>query len=104
MKNQEFKIAAFYQFTPMVHLEELQSNLRELLESLSVRGTILLAKEGINGTVAGSNKSMDEFELFLKKKKLLNELNFKISLSLIILETLSMSLYSNTILMHSSAS
>ena len=79
MKNQEYKIAAFYQFTPMVNLKELQSNLRKLLESLSVKGTILLAKEGINGTVAGSNKSMDEFKLFLQKKKLLNESNFKIS-------------------------
>ncbi len=79
MKNQEFKIAAFYQFTPMTNLEELQSSLRKLLESLSVKGTILLATEGINGTLAGSNESMDEFELFLQKKKLFNELNFKIS-------------------------
>ena len=29
MKNQEYKIAAFYQFTPMVNLQELQSNLRK---------------------------------------------------------------------------
>ena len=79
MKNKEFKIAAFYQFTPMTNLEELQSSLRKLLESLSVKGTILLATEGINGTIAGSNESMDEFELFLQKKKLFNELNFKIS-------------------------
>lgn len=79
MKNQEFKIAAFYQFTPMINLEELQYSLRKLLESLSVKGTILLATEGINGTLAGSNESMDEFELFLQKKKLFNELNFKIS-------------------------
>jgi UPF0176 protein len=79
MKNQEFKIAAFYQFTPMINLEELQSSLRKLLESLSIKGTILLATEGINGTLAGSNESMDEFELFLQKKKLFNELNFKIS-------------------------
>jgi UPF0176 protein len=79
MKNQEFKIAAFYQFTPMINLEELHSSLRKLLESLSIKGTILLATEGINGTLAGSNESMDEFELFLQKKKLFNELNFKIS-------------------------
>jgi UPF0176 protein len=46
---------------------------------LSIKGTILLATEGINGTLAGSNESMDEFELFLHKKKLFNELNFKIS-------------------------
>jgi UPF0176 protein len=71
MKNQEFKIAAFYQFTPMINLEELQSSLRKLLESLSIKGTILLATEGINGTLAGSNESMDEFELFLQKKKII---------------------------------
>jgi UPF0176 protein len=63
----------------MINLEELQSSLRKLLESLSIKGTILLATEGINGTLAGSNESMDEFELFLQKKKLFNELNFKIS-------------------------
>jgi UPF0176 protein len=63
----------------MINLEELHSSLRKLLESLSIKGTILLATEGINGTLAGSNESMDEFELFLQKKKLFNELNFKIS-------------------------
>ena len=81
MKNLEFKIAAFYSFTPLVNLEELQSYFKKLLGSLSIKGTILLAKEGINGTVAGSNESIDKIKVSLKKKNLLNESNFKISFS-----------------------
>ena len=81
MKNLEFKVATFYNFTPLVNLEELQLYFKKLLGSLSIKGTILLAKEGINGTVAGSNDSIDKFKVALKKKNLLNESNFKISFS-----------------------
>ena len=81
MKNLEFKVATFYNFTPLVNLEELQLYFKKLLGSLSIKGTILLAKEGINGTVAGSNESIDKIKVSLKKKNLLNESNFKISFS-----------------------
>ena len=47
-------VAAFYCFAPQDGLAGHRSRLRELTDSLGVRGTILLASEGINGTIAGT--------------------------------------------------
>ncbi|MEH6951347.1 rhodanese-related sulfurtransferase [Nitrobacter sp. NHB1] len=47
------KVAALYQFAPLPDFRALREPLRALCAGLSVKGTILLAEEGINGTVAG---------------------------------------------------
>jgi len=44
---------AFYGFTAMEGLPALQQELKALAEQGSVRGTILLADEGVNGTISG---------------------------------------------------
>ncbi|MEM7422800.1 MAG: hypothetical protein AAF334_03700, partial [Pseudomonadota bacterium] len=47
-------VAAFYQFTPFADPERLRPGLRAVAEKNAVRGTILVAPEGINGTIAGT--------------------------------------------------
>ena len=47
------QVAAFYGFTAMAELPALQAELRALAETAAVRGTILLADEGVNGTISG---------------------------------------------------
>jgi UPF0176 protein len=47
------QVAAFYGFTAMAELAPLQQELRDLAEAGAVRGTILLAEEGVNGTISG---------------------------------------------------
>ena len=79
MGDQEFSIAAFYKFTKISLLSELQSEFYKFLESLSIKGTVLLAEEGINGTVSGSAKSIAKFKNFLFEKDLLSESDFKVS-------------------------
>ena len=79
MGDQVFSIAAFYKFTKISLLSELQTEFYEFLESLSIKGTVLLAEEGINGTVSGSSKSIDKFKNFLFEKDLLSESDFKVS-------------------------
>tara|TARA_R110002073_G_scaffold18767_33_gene69307 strand:+ start:10189 stop:11121 length:933 start_codon:yes stop_codon:yes gene_type:complete len=48
-----FLVAAFYKFTPVTADRSLQSRLQAVCEAGDVRGTILLAAEGVNGTIAG---------------------------------------------------
>ncbi len=55
-----FKIAAFYQFSPLSDLAMLQSALLERLNELHIKGSILLAAEGLNGTLAGRAAALDE--------------------------------------------
>ena len=52
--------AAAYRFLPLEKLKELRDELKELCRLLSLKGTILLAPEGLNVFVAGSQSSVDE--------------------------------------------
>ena len=54
-----YKVAALYKFNSIKDPLKLQEELRTVLKKHSVYGTILVGKEGLNGTIAGSNKSID---------------------------------------------
>ena len=56
----KFKIIAFYEFIEIKNLLEIKENLRKFATLNRIKGTILISREGINGTVAGSQNSIDE--------------------------------------------
>jgi UPF0176 protein len=49
-----FKVVAFYQFVALPDFRELREPLRAFCAGLGLKGSVLLAAEGINGTLAGS--------------------------------------------------
>lgn len=51
-------VAALYKFTPVEDCEGLRGPLLQQCLAHGVRGTLLLAHEGINGTIAGTNKGI----------------------------------------------
>jgi UPF0176 protein len=53
------KVAAFYQFAGLPDFAELREPLRAICTDLGLRGSVLLAHEGINGTLAGSEVGID---------------------------------------------
>ncbi|HWV42712.1 rhodanese-related sulfurtransferase [Pseudorhodoplanes sp.] len=53
------KVAALYQFVALPDFRELREPLRALCAGLAIKGTILLAHEGINGTLAGADEAID---------------------------------------------
>jgi UPF0176 protein len=61
-----YKVAAFYQFASLPDFRELREPLRILCGGLALKGSVLLAHEGINGTLAGHPKSIDEFVAALR--------------------------------------
>jgi len=54
------KVAAFYQFTALPDFRELRAPLRAICAEFGLRGSVLLAREGINGTLAGSPDAIGE--------------------------------------------
>ncbi|MCY4044928.1 MAG: rhodanese-related sulfurtransferase [Cellvibrionales bacterium] len=73
----KFVVAALYKF---VTLEDYQAKREPLLETcraLNIKGTLLLAYEGINGTVAGSRESIDALLDYLKSDARLADLEHK---------------------------
>ncbi|MEZ5680211.1 MAG: rhodanese-related sulfurtransferase [Erythrobacter sp.] len=59
MSHQQYRIAALYQFTRFDDPAAIRPALLELCEAQEVRGTLLLAHEGINGTIAGSDEGIE---------------------------------------------
>src|ERR1700684_2005047 len=48
------RVAAFYQFAALPDFRELRAPLRAICAELGLKGSVLLAEEGINGTLAGA--------------------------------------------------
>ena len=74
-------ICALYKFTRLDDFEEIQDPLKLFLDSLNIRGTLLLAREGVNGTIAGDNDSIIKSLDYLQKDKRLVGLEYKFSYS-----------------------
>ena len=53
-----YKVAAFYQFTALPDFRALREPLRSMCADLKLKGSVLLAREGINGTLAGSAEAI----------------------------------------------
>jgi UPF0176 protein len=56
-----YKIAAFYQFAALPDFRDLREPLRVVCAGLKLKGSVLLAREGINGTLAGDAGAIGEF-------------------------------------------
>jgi UPF0176 protein len=53
-----YQVAAFYQFAALPDFRELREPLRTICAELGLKGSVLLAHEGINGTLAGSDEAI----------------------------------------------
>jgi UPF0176 protein len=59
-------VAALYQFVTLDDYEALREPLLETMRAHDVKGTLLLANEGINGTVSGTRESIDALLAWLR--------------------------------------
>ncbi len=70
-------IAAFYKFVPLPDYEQIRAPLGAYCRAHGVMGTILLASEGINGTVAGYRTGIDKLFAYLREDVRLADLEVK---------------------------
>jgi UPF0176 protein len=70
-------VAALYKFVKLQDFAEKQHPLLSLCQAHNVKGTILLAPEGINGTIAGSRQAIDCVLWFLRSDSRLADLEHK---------------------------
>ncbi len=76
-----YVLAAMYKFVRLDDYEEKREPLLNKMRELDVKGTLLLAKEGINGTVCGTREGIDELLKYLKSDERLAALTHKESYS-----------------------
>ena len=48
-----FEVVGFYKFVKISSLKKNQKVLLETLKKKNIRGTIIISKEGVNGTISG---------------------------------------------------
>lgn len=66
VEHHPIKVAALYRFVVFDAPEELQPRIQAQCAACGIKGTILLAQEGINGTVAGKPAAIDTLISFLR--------------------------------------
>src|SRR4051794_25111634 len=72
---------AFYKFIDLENPEGLKSLYLPLCEELGIKGTILLASEGLNGMLSGTRAAIDQFVKTFKADSRFSDILIKWSYS-----------------------
>lgn len=70
-------VSALYHFVNLEDYQDLRQPLYDFMVENHIKGTILLAKEGINGTVAGVKSSIDKLHNWLRSDERFQDLRSK---------------------------
>jgi len=76
-----FVVAALYKFVSLPDYRDLQAGILQECIDHEVKGTLLLAEEGINGTIAGTREAIDSILNGLRSDERFNDLEVKESLT-----------------------
>ena len=77
----KFKIISFYAFIHFDDLQFISEIIKNECKKSKIAGLVILAKEGINGTLSGLENDIDKFKELLSKKICKCEINLKESFS-----------------------
>lgn len=69
--------AALYKFVELNDYEQVRDTLYQVLIDNDVKGTLLLAREGINGTICGTREGIDCVLAYLRQDARLSDLEHK---------------------------
>jgi len=70
-------VSAMYKFVVLENFEALRAPLQQFMENNEIRGTLLLAREGLNGTVSGSADSIKHLHQWLATQPGLDNVGHK---------------------------
>lgn len=73
----QITVCALYKFVRLTDFEAIRPRLLNVMETNDVKGTLLLAEEGINGTIAGTQAGIDAVLGFLRSDQRLSEFSYK---------------------------
>jgi len=77
----KYIISTFYKFLVLENYKELKIKFDKSLSKTNIKGTILLANEGVNGTIAGSESDLKNFFLYMDKFSQFKDITPKFSSS-----------------------
>ncbi len=77
MTKSIFEVLLYYKYVDIKNPIEVRDEQRKLCESLGLKGRIILAKEGINGTLEGLKENTEKYIQIMNKSKYFKDINFK---------------------------
>ena len=72
-------IYTFYRFKKFIDIKTIKTSLNKYTKNKLILGTILLANEGVNGSISGTEEDLNEFIFLIKKVLKIKKLSIKIS-------------------------
>ncbi|MFC0269592.1 oxygen-dependent tRNA uridine(34) hydroxylase TrhO [Kushneria aurantia] len=78
--DDRYVVAALYKFVSLPDYQDLREPLLEFMQAHDIKGTLLLAEEGINGTVAARREEIDALLDWLRRDARLEDIDRKESL------------------------
>ena len=79
MIKEKIYIYTFYRFKNFTDIKKIKTSLDKYLKNKLILGTVLLANEGVNGTISGTKKDLNEFISLIRKILKIKKLSIKIS-------------------------
>ena len=67
-----FLTIAFYHFVNLENIESIREYINNFCQDNQIKGTILLATEGINGTISGKENNIQKFIIFIRENECFN--------------------------------
>jgi UPF0176 protein len=75
-----YVVCALYKFTSLENFQEMRQPLLNFMQVNGIKGTLLLAEEGINGTVSGTREGIDALLAWLNEDPRIVSISYKESL------------------------
>ncbi len=79
MKNNDYQVLLYYKYTNLKNPKEIMNAQKELCLGLGLKGRIIVAHEGINGTIEGTTKAVNDYIAKMAKQKEFKDIHYKIS-------------------------
>ena len=79
MSKKKYNVFSFYRFLQINDKSKIKDLLDHYFSEKNIKGTVLLANEGINGSIAGSIKDIESTLKFIKKLLKIRKLDPKIN-------------------------
>ncbi len=77
MKSSTHQVLLYYKYIAIADPEKIRTEQITLCESLNLKGRIVIAHEGINGTIEGREQDTKKYMSFMKKTKLFKGIKYK---------------------------
>ncbi|PGC34215.1 oxygen-dependent tRNA uridine(34) hydroxylase TrhO [Bacillus pseudomycoides] len=76
-----YRVLLYYKYVPIHNPEEFMAQHLKLCKEIGLKGRILVAAEGINGTVSGTVEQTDQYMKLMKEDSRFSDMVFKIDAS-----------------------